>query len=31
MDGESHWMEGVMLVGVYLMLAVAFYFLPVRT
>ena len=29
-DGESHWMEGVMLVGVYLMLAVAFYFLPVR-
>jgi Ca2+:H+ antiporter len=30
MDGESHWMEGVMLVGVYLMLAVAFYFLPVK-
>jgi Ca2+:H+ antiporter len=30
MDGESNWMEGVMLVGVYLMLAVAFYFLPVR-
>jgi len=28
MDGESHWMEGVMLVGVYLMLAVAFFFLP---
>jgi Ca2+:H+ antiporter len=28
MDGESHWMEGVMLVGVYLILAVAFYFLP---
>lgn len=27
-DGESHWMEGVMLVGVYLMLAVAFFFLP---
>lgn len=27
-DGESHWMEGVMLVGVYVMLAVAFYFLP---
>lgn len=27
-DGESHWMEGVMLVGVYLMLAIAFYFLP---
>lgn len=29
MDGESHWMEGVMLVGVYLILAIAFYFLPV--
>jgi len=28
MDGESHWMEGVMLVGVYVMLAMAFYFLP---
>ncbi|ALA58798.1 calcium/proton exchanger [Nitrospira moscoviensis] len=28
MDGESHWMEGVMLLGVYAMLAVAFYFLP---
>lgn len=28
MDGESHWMEGVMLVGVYAMLALAFYFLP---
>lgn len=28
MDGESHWMEGVMLVGVYLVLAIAFYFLP---
>ena len=27
-DGESHWMEGVMLVGVYTMLAMAFYFLP---
>jgi len=27
-DGESHWMEGVMLVGVYLMLAMAFFFLP---
>lgn len=30
MDGESHWMEGVMLLGVYLILAVAFYFLPVH-
>ncbi|MBH0178373.1 MAG: calcium/proton exchanger [Nitrospira sp.] len=28
MDGESNWMEGVMLVGVYAMLAIAFYFLP---
>ncbi len=28
MDGESHWMEGVMLLGVYTMLAIAFYFLP---
>lgn len=28
MDGESHWMEGVMLIGVYVMLAIAFYFLP---
>jgi Ca2+:H+ antiporter len=28
MDGESHWMEGVMLVGVYIMLAIAFFFLP---
>jgi Ca2+:H+ antiporter len=27
-DGESTWMEGVMLVGVYLILAYAFYFLP---
>ncbi|MGH7182282.1 MAG: calcium/proton exchanger [Nitrospiraceae bacterium] len=28
MDGESNWMEGVMLVGVYLILAIAFFFLP---
>jgi Ca2+:H+ antiporter len=28
MDGESNWMEGAMLVGVYLMLAIAFFFLP---
>jgi Ca2+:H+ antiporter len=28
MDGESHWMEGVMLVGVYVILAIAFFFLP---
>lgn len=28
LDGESHWMEGVMLVAVHAMLAIAFYFLP---
>lgn len=28
-DGESHWMEGVQLLAVYLMLAISFYFLPV--
>jgi len=28
MDGESHWMEGVMLVGVYVILAIAFFSLP---
>jgi Ca2+:H+ antiporter len=27
-DGESNWMEGVMLVAVYLMLGVGFYYLP---
>ena len=27
-DGESHWMEGVQLLAVYLMLGIAFYFLP---
>ncbi|MGW8283735.1 MAG: calcium/proton exchanger [Gemmatimonadota bacterium] len=27
-DGESHWMEGVLLLAVYLMLGIAFYFLP---
>lgn len=27
-DGESNWMEGVQLLAVYLILAVAFYFLP---
>jgi Ca2+:H+ antiporter len=30
-DGESHWMEGVMLLVVYTMLALAFYHLPART
>jgi Ca2+:H+ antiporter len=28
-DGESHWMGGVMLIAVYLMLAIGFFFLPV--
>jgi Ca2+:H+ antiporter len=28
MDGESHWLEGVMLLGVYVILAIAFFFLP---
>ena len=28
MDGESHWMEGVMLMGVYVILAIAFFFMP---
>jgi Ca2+:H+ antiporter len=28
LDGKSHWMEGVQLVAVYLILAAAFYFLP---
>jgi len=27
-DGESHWLEGAMLLGVYVILAIAFYFLP---
>ncbi|HEY0023602.1 MAG TPA: calcium/proton exchanger [Longimicrobium sp.] len=29
MDGESHWMEGVQLLAVYVILGIAFYFLPV--
>jgi len=28
-DGESHWMEGVQLLAVYLMLGIAFFFIPV--
>jgi Ca2+:H+ antiporter len=28
-DGESHWMEGVQLLALYIILGVAFYFLPV--
>jgi Ca2+:H+ antiporter len=27
-DGESHWMEGVQLLAVYVILGIAFYFLP---
>jgi Ca2+:H+ antiporter len=27
-DGESHWMEGVLLLAVYLVTGIAFYFLP---
>ena len=29
-DGETHWMEGVQLLAVYMILALGFYFLPVR-
>ncbi|MCI0434148.1 MAG: calcium/proton exchanger [Gemmatimonadetes bacterium] len=28
LDGESHWMEGVQLLAVYIILGIAFYFLP---
>ena len=28
-DGETHWMEGVQLLAVYVILAVAFFYLPV--
>ena len=28
-DGESHWMEGIQLLAVYVILGIAFYFLPV--
>jgi Ca2+:H+ antiporter len=28
-DGETHWMEGVQLIAVYIMLAIAFFFLPI--
>ena len=27
-DGESNWLEGALLLAVYLLLALAFYFLP---
>jgi Ca2+:H+ antiporter len=29
-DGESHWMEGVQLLAVYIILGIAFFFLPVH-
>src|SRR5262249_21139338 len=29
-DGQSNWLEGLMLLAVYLMLAFAFYFMPVH-
>jgi Ca2+:H+ antiporter len=28
LDGESHWMEGVQLLAVYVMLGMGFWFLP---
>jgi len=28
-DGQSHWMEGVQLLAVYVILGIAFFFLPV--
>ena len=30
-DGESNWLEGLMLLAVYVILALAFFFLPERT
>ncbi|MDE2446445.1 MAG: calcium/proton exchanger [Alphaproteobacteria bacterium] len=30
-DGESNWLEGAMLLGIYVLLALAFYYLPVAT
>ena len=27
-DGETHWMEGVQLMAVYVMMGIAFFFLP---
>jgi Ca2+:H+ antiporter len=29
-DGESNWVEGLQLIAVYLILALAFYFVPVK-
>jgi len=31
LDGESHWMEGVMLLAIYIILALAFYHMPEAT
>jgi Ca2+:H+ antiporter len=31
MDGESNWLEGVLLLAVYLIFALAFFFLPAGT
>jgi Ca2+:H+ antiporter len=28
-DGESHWMEGVQLLAIYVILALAFFWLPI--
>jgi Ca2+:H+ antiporter len=28
LDGESNWLEGVQLLGVYLIIGIAFFFLP---
>ena len=28
MDGESNWLEGVMLIAVYVILGIAFFYLP---
>jgi len=30
LDGQSHWMEGVMLLGVYVIFALAFFHLPLE-
>ena len=29
-DGETHWMEGVQLLAVYVILSLGFYYLPVH-
>jgi Ca2+:H+ antiporter len=29
-DGETNWLEGVLLVSLYLVMAVAFFFLPIK-